>query len=86
MAHLAQHFLHANIGAGVARAVVAGEEQPQFFAGFPAMAESKHPADAPDFDQRADPRDEEKIGHARALPATVFDAAAPAEEDHGFAG
>src|SRR5229473_1704727 len=86
VAHLAQHFLHANIGAGIARAVVPGEQQAQLSAGFPAAAESKHPADAPDFNQRADPRDEEKISHARALPATVFGAVALAEEGHGFAG
>src|SRR4029077_13058603 len=71
VAHLPQHFLDTNVGAGVARAVVSSEEQPQLFPGLPAAAESKHPADAPNFNQRADPRHEEKIAHARALPPTV---------------
>ena len=56
------------------------------FTGFPAVAESKHPADAADFDQRADPSDQKKIRHARALPATVFGAASLVDEGQGFAG
>src|SRR4029077_791261 len=85
VAHLAQHFLHANVGAGVARAVVAGKEQAEFFAGLPAATEAKGPAEAPDFDQRTDPSDEKEIGHARALPAIVF-GVTPREEGQGLAG
>ena len=55
VAHLAEHFLHAHVAAGVARAVVARKEQLQLFARGPALAETEHPAEAPEFDQRADP-------------------------------
>ena len=91
--HLPQHFLHANIGAGVARAVVAGKQQLQFLARRPALAQAEHPAEAPNLDQRADPRDQKKVGHARALPATAefFAATLPGavadgEFGHGAAG
>src|SRR5258708_10529940 len=69
MPNLPQHLLHAHIAAGIARAVVAGEEQLQLFARGPALAESQHPAEARDLDQRTDPRDEKEVRHARALPA-----------------
>src|ERR1700730_4687980 len=62
--HLAEPFLYANIRPGVARAVVAGKHQAECFAGSPALAETKHPAEAANLDQGAYPRDEEKIGHA----------------------
>ncbi len=86
VANLAKHFLYAHIGAGIARAVVSGEEQAEFIAGFPALTKAEHPADAPDFDQRADPSDQKEVGHARAPPATIFDAASLAEAGQGFAG
>ena len=50
VANLAKHFVNAHIGAGVARAVVAGEEQFEFFAGLPALAAAEHPLQAGEFD------------------------------------
>ena len=55
VAHLPQNLLYAHVAAGVARAVVAREQDFQFFARCPALAEAEHPAKTPDFDQRADP-------------------------------
>ena len=68
---LAEHFVDANIGAGVAGAVVAGEEKFKFFAGLPARAAAHHPLQTGEFDEQADPNDEKKIGHARAAPLAV---------------
>ncbi len=67
--NLPQHLLHAHVAAGIARAVIAGEEQLQLFAWSPALTETEHPAEARDLNQRADPRDEKEVRHARALPA-----------------
>jgi hypothetical protein len=55
MADLPEHLVDANIGAGVARAVVAGEEKFEFFAGLPAGPATHHPLQAGDFDEQADP-------------------------------
>ena len=86
VADLAEHFLDAHVGAGVARTVVACEEEAKFFAGCPAAAETEHPGEAADFDERADPGDQEEVGHAWALPATMDGCATGADEGHGFAG
>ncbi len=86
VANLAQHLLHTDVGAGVARAVVAGKKHAEFFAGFPAAAEAERPANAPDFDERTDPRNQQEVGHARALPATVVFCEEGAEDGHGLAG
>ncbi len=83
--HLPDHFLHAHVAAGIARAVVAGKEQAQFFGGGPALAEAEHPAEAGDFDQRADPRHQKEIGHARTLPAAAS-RCSPASAGQGLAG
>ena len=50
VANLAEHFVDANVGAGIARAVVAGEKQFQFFARLPALAAAEHPLQAGQFD------------------------------------
>src|SRR5947208_15201222 len=80
VAYLTQHFLHTYVGTGVARAVVARKQQPQFFAGIPAPAQPEHPGEATHFDQRADPGNQQEIGHACALPAMMELCAASAEE------
>ena len=85
MADLPQHFLNAHIATGIARAVIARKEELQLFAGRPALAEAEHPAEARDFNQGADPSDEEEIGHARILPAATF-FTAPVEAGQGLAG
>src|SRR5260370_25261630 len=85
MPNLPERFLHAQVRPGIAVTVVSGEEQLQFFAGRPALAEAKHPPKAGDFNQRAHPGDEEKVRHARALPAVAF-FSAPDEGGHGLAG
>jgi hypothetical protein len=71
VADLADHLVDAYVGTGVARAIVAGEEEFEFFAGSPSFADSQHPSQAGEFDQHADPGDEEKVGHAREAPLTV---------------
>src|SRR6476660_1715672 len=57
VADLAQHFVDANIGAGVARAVIAGEEESEFFTGRPLFAASQHPLQAGELDENTDPGD-----------------------------
>src|SRR5216684_1414510 len=85
MPNLPQHLLDAHIAAGIARAVITRKEQLKFFTWRPALAKTHHPAKAPDLDQRADPCDEKKVGHAPILPATaVFSALA--SDGQGFAG
>ena len=85
VANLSQHFLDAHIAAGVARTVVTGKEQLQFFTRRPALAEAKHPSETGNLNQGANPGDKEKIGHARALSATAF-LPAPELEGQGLAG
>ena len=46
VADLVNHFVDAHVAAGVAGAVVAGEEQFQFFAAIPALPAAQHPVDA----------------------------------------
>src|SRR5712692_10973005 len=43
--YLPQHFLNAHVAAGIARAVIAGEEQLQFFGRRPALSEPQHPTE-----------------------------------------
>src|SRR6266481_1327488 len=85
MTYLPQHFLDAHIAAGVARAVIAREEQLQLFSRSPALAEAEHPAEAPDFNKRTDPGDDKEVRHARALPAAAF-FSVPGAEGQGLAG
>jgi hypothetical protein len=85
MTHLPQHFLHAHVAPCVACAVVPREEEFQFLAGCPRLAQAQHPTEAPHLDQRANPRNQKKIGHAFALPTTIFFTPASAA-GHGFAG
>ena len=51
VANLAKHFIDADVGAGIARAVVACEEKLEFFAGLPARAAAHHPLQTGEFDQ-----------------------------------
>src|SRR5580704_9372346 len=87
MPDLPDHFVYPHIASGISRAVVARKQQLQFFPGSPALPQPKNPAESPDFNQRADPRHQQKVGHARALPATcgIAPLASPAA-GHGFAG
>src|SRR5260370_1413716 len=66
MTYLPQHFLDTHIAAGVARAVIAREEQLQLFSRSPALTEAEPPAEAVDFNKRTDPGDEMDVRHARA--------------------
>ena len=85
MANLTDHLLHAHIGAGIARPVVARKEQLQLFARSPTAAETEHPADAPNLDQSADAGHEEKIGHARApFTATAAAGAFSGQGTYGY--
>src|SRR5260370_11537851 len=72
IADLPQHLLNTYIAACVARPIVAGKEQLQFFACGPSLAETQHPAKAPDLDQRTNPGNKEEVGHALAPPATAI--------------
>src|SRR5712664_54891 len=85
MPNLPQHLLHAHVAAGVARAVVARKQQLEFFTWGPALAETHHPAEARDLNQRADPCDEKNVGHAPILPATAIFSALAAD-GQGFPG
>ena len=85
MTDLAQRFLHANVAAGIARAVVAGKEQLELFAGRPALADAELPREAAQLDHGAHPRDEQEIGHAPA-PVALTTALAAASAGQGFAG
>src|SRR5207302_3232433 len=67
VAHLPQHFVYANIGTSIPRAIVAREEQTQLFTRLPAGAAAEHPFQAGEFDQRTDPHHEKKIGHVPTL-------------------
>ena len=71
MADLAQHFRNAHIGAHIARAVVSGKEQLQFFAGLPGFALAHHPAQLGGLDAAADPRFKHQIHHAADPPALL---------------
>ena len=82
--NLPQHFLHAHVTARIPRAVVSCKEQLQFLAGGPRFAETQHPSEAPHLDQRADPCDQEKVGHALARPTAALSALALAGQ--GLAG
>ena len=84
VAHLPQHFVHPNIGASIPRAIVACEEQTQLFTRLPSGATAEHPFQAGEFDQRADPYHEKKIGHVPTLPVALFAAALSAGQ--GLAG
>src|SRR5580692_608900 len=64
-AHLANHFFYADVGAGVARAVVSGEEKFEFGAGLPGLSGAEHPFELVEFDEAADPGFEEQVGHER---------------------
>ncbi len=79
-AHLPEHFLHAHVGAGVARSVVAGEQQLQLRSRFPWLARAKHPFEFVQFDQTADPGFEDEIHHGRTSSTTR---AAPATDSDG---
>src|SRR5882724_2418471 len=83
--YLPQHFLDTHIAAGIARAVVASEEQLQLFSWGPTLTEAEHPAEAPDFNQRADPGNEKEVRHARALPTAAF-FSVPGAQGQGLAG
>src|SRR5262249_32341366 len=84
VADLPDHLVHAYVGARIACAVVSGKKQLEFFAGNPLFAAAKHPLQARQLDQHADPGNEEKIGHAVAAPvAVVTDAFC---DGHGLAG
>ncbi len=72
MAHLPQHFIYADVGPSVPGAVVTCKEKPQFFARLPAGAAAEHPFQTREFDERADPHHEKKIGHAPILPDALF--------------
>src|SRR5947208_1268728 len=86
MTQLPQHFLHANVGPGIAGPVVPGEQQPQFLARLPAAAQTKHPADPPQLDERAHPGYEKKICHRGVLRAVTCASVELAEEGQGCAG
>ncbi len=85
MANLPQRFLHSHVAARVPRAVVAREQNLQLLAGCPTLAETKHPAEPPEFDHRADPCHQKKVSHASALPA-IFTVELSAFVGQGFAG
>src|SRR4029077_10119338 len=85
VADLPQRFLDADIAAGIAGPVVAGEEQLQFFAGRPALADAELPGEGPELDHGADPGDEKEIGHAPA-PLAVTTALLASSAGQGFAG
>ena len=73
--HLAHHFFHADVGTGVARAVVSGEKQLERRTGFPGLARAEHPFELVQFDQAADPGFEQQVGHGRgssAAPPLAF--------------
>src|SRR4029077_2848457 len=84
VAHLPQHFVHANIGTSISRAVVASKEQTQLFSRLPARATTEHPFQARQLNQRANPHHEKKIGHVPTLPVALFAAALSAGQ--GLAG
>ena len=83
VANLTKHFVDAHVGTGVARTVVACEEQFKSFAGLPARAAAHHPFQAGYFDEKADPGDEKKISHERGYRPrwSVF---APLLSAHGW--
>ena len=71
MADLAQHFVDANVGTHIARAVVSGEEQFQFFAGLPGLVSAQHPSRFGAFDVAADPGFQNEVHHAALPPAAA---------------
>src|SRR5262249_61837692 len=68
VADLADHFVDAHVRAGVARAVVAGKQQLEFFARTPLSAAAEHPLQAVKLRKPADPSDEEEIERSGAEP------------------
>ncbi len=68
---LPQHFRNPDIRSHVARAVISGKQQLQFFAGLPGFAFAHHPAQLGGFDAAADPGFEHQIHHAADPPALV---------------
>ena len=54
-ADLANHFFYADVGAGVARAVVTGKEELQSCARLPGMTGAEHLFELVELDQAADP-------------------------------
>ena len=69
---LPQHFRNPYVGAHVARAVISGKQQLQFFAGLPGFAFAHHPTQLGGFDAAADPGFEDQIHHAADPPALVL--------------
>src|SRR5580692_1038917 len=87
MPDLPDHFVHTHIASGIPRTVVTGKQQFQFFARSPTLPQPKDPAESSDFNQRADPRHQQEVRHARALPATCGSPPlAVSVAGHGLAG
>jgi hypothetical protein len=72
MAGLAQHLRNPDIRSHVARAVIAGKQQLQLFAGLPGFPFTHHPAQLGGFDAAADPGFKDQIHHAADPPAFVL--------------
>lgn len=62
MPELPDHFLHADVGSGVAGAAVAGQEQLQRFAGFPLFARVQGVAAGGEFQRRGHGAHEGTVG------------------------
>ncbi len=70
--HLAQHLLDAYVRAGVARAVVTGEQELQARSRRPRLTPAQHPTHLGQLDQPTDPRDECFVHHGCAPPGTAW--------------
>jgi hypothetical protein len=68
VADLAQHFFDAHIGSHIARAVIPGKEQLQFFSRLPRLSASQHPSGLGALDVARDPRFENEVHHAAVPP------------------
>src|SRR5579859_7447421 len=71
VANLSDHFVHTDIRARVTSAVIAGKKQTQLFAGRPARSSAKHPLQARQFEERADPPPQKTVCHAAGLPLAL---------------
>src|SRR3974390_3130592 len=71
MSNLAQHFVDPDVGSHVARPVVSGKEQLQFFPGLPGLVPTQHPARLGALNIATDPRFQNKVHHAAVPPAAA---------------
>ena len=84
-AHLAKHLLDTHVGAGVARAVVPGKEQLEFFARLPRTGPRRASRGRCAIESEHDPCFKKEIGHRRN-PSVLPTPAAAASSRTGATG